>query len=280
MIDPVRVVDPAPAPRPAVTPSPTRLLGGSIEELRAALAMLTRLSLPGSPSPRTGVRAYAVVGALLGLTTFLPLLALGTAVPVAAAFLAFALLAALSGGLHLDGLADTFDALAATGPDAAERARKDPAIGAAGAAALVVVLGIDVAALTQLLATAGPFVAGVACVVAGSLSRLLPAVVARLNVTAAADSGLGAWFVRRTSTMDVVVVVATGFLITLAGALAIDRPVLAVGWLLAGIGSVGVGLGLVRGRRQLDGDLLGASVEIAVALILLVTAIGFAGVLA
>ena len=59
------------------------------------------------------------------------------------------LLAAVSGGLHLDGLADTADALVAPDAYAAERAREDPSVGPGGAVALLVVLGAEVAALAS-----------------------------------------------------------------------------------------------------------------------------------
>ena len=65
----------------------------------------------------------------------------------ATAVFAIAILALSTGALHLDGLADTADALAASDPTTAERARRDPAVGAAGAAAVVLVLMLDAAAL-------------------------------------------------------------------------------------------------------------------------------------
>jgi adenosylcobinamide-GDP ribazoletransferase len=241
------------------------------------MAMLTRVPLPVSPGAHTGVRAYSIVGAALGGTTFLPLLVLGNAFPVAAAILAVAMLAILSGGLHLDGLADTFDALVAMGPDGAERARRDPAVGAAGATALILVIGLDVAALAQLLVTSGVFGAGLGCVVAGAVSRLVPAVLARW-IGNAPDGGLGAWFVDRTSSLDAVVVVAAGVLIVLIVAALIGSPPLALGWVLAGVGSVAIGVALVHARGQLDGDLLGATVELGFGTTLLVTAVVAAGV--
>ena len=278
MTRPLRAEDAA--PDPAIADDRIglfRFVREPIDEVHAALAMLTRLPLPGSPSARTGARAYAIVGCLLGLAAFVPLLALGTAFPVVAAILAVAILAILSGGLHLDGLADTFDALVGIGPDAAERARRDPAVGAAGATALILVLGIDAAALADLLVERGLAVTGVACVVAGVVSRVVPVVLARIGATATPDGGLGAWFVRRTSILDVAVAVVTGLAIVAGGALAIGRPEFALAGGLAGAGSVGLGAALVRVRGQLDGDLLGASVELGVATTLLVTAVIAAG---
>jgi adenosylcobinamide-GDP ribazoletransferase len=238
---------------------------GPIGELRAAVGMLTRVPLPGPPAAGTGAPAFAIVGALLGLTALMPLVVLGTAVPVAAAILAIAVVAILSGGLHLDGLADTFDALVAVGPEAAERARRDPAVGAAGATALILVLGLDVAALASLLASRGPVFGGLACVVAASVSRLVPVVLARLARSAAADAGLGAWFVRRTRRGDVAVAVTTGLALLAAVSIAVGSWSLAIGGVAGGAASVGLGLSLVRLRRTIDGDLLGASVELAFA---------------
>lgn len=274
MIRPVRVADEGQREPAAYVAAGSRaILGRPFDELRAAMMMLTRLPLRGPPVAGTGVRAFALVGGLLGLATFLPLMALGAPMPTVSAILAVALLAILSGGLHLDGLADTFDALVAVGPDAAERARRDPAVGAAGATALIVVLGLDVAALADLLAHRGAVFAGLACVVAGSVSRLVPAVLARMARSAAEQDGLGAWFVGRTNSRDVAVVIATGLLVTLLSAAAIGRIELAIGGVAGGFGAVGVGVWLVRLRGRLDGDLFGASVEMAFALTLVATAV-------
>lgn len=244
-----------------------------VGELRAALTMLTRLPVAGEAGVGSGARAFAIVGALVGLAGLGPLVGLGTPVPPAAAILAVAAMAILSGGLHLDGLADTVDALVAVGPDAAERARKDPAVGAGGAAALILVLGLEVATLTLLVTGSGPLVAGVTCVVAGSASRIVPVVLVRLAGARASAGGLGAWFAGRTTTADAQIAVATGLLIAIGGGLALGSPALLVGGLVGGIGGVGLGLGLVRARNQLDGDLLGASVELTFAATVLATAV-------
>lgn len=244
-----------------------------VGELRAALTMLTRLPVAGEPGLGSGARAFAIVGALVGLAGFVPLVGLGAVVPPASAILAVAAMAILSGGIHLDGLADTADALAAIGPDAAERARKDPAVGAGGAAALILVLGLQVATLTLLVTGPGPIYAGVTCVVAGAVSRIVPVVLVRLIGARASAGGLGAWFAGRMTNADAAVAVATGLLVTIAGGLAIGAPALLVAGLVGGMGGVGLGLGLVRARNQLDGDLLGASVELAFAATVLATSV-------
>ena len=102
-------------------------------------------------------------------------------------------------------------------------------------------------------------------------------VLARIAATAAPDGGLGGWFVRHTAVVDAAVAAAVGLAIVVGGAFAIGRPELALTGALAGGGSVGLGVVLARLRGQLDGDLLGASVELGVATTLLVTAVFAAG---
>jgi adenosylcobinamide-GDP ribazoletransferase len=276
MIPPVRVLPDQAETAPAAAAGERGLLSRSFDAFRAAMALLTRLPVPRAGAGAgavAGAGAFAFVGTLLGTAAFVPLVVLGGAMPAVAAILAVAMLAILSGGLHLDGLADTFDALVAVGPDASERARRDPAVGAAGATALIVVVGLDVAALAGLAANDGAVFAGLVCVVAGSVSRLVPVLLARLTRTAAAKDGLGAWFVGQTRTRDVAAVIGTGLLVALLCGAIIGRVELAIGGAIGGVVSLGVGLWLVRLRGWLDGDLLGASVEIAFATTVLATAV-------
>ena len=227
--------------------------------------MLTRLPVPGSLVPGAGARAFSAVGALIGLACFVPMVVVGSALPAAAAILAVAAIAILSGGVHLDGLADTADALAAVGPEAAERARKDPAVGAAGASALILVLGLEVASLAFLGSGPGPLVAGLTCVVAGAVSRAVPVVVVRLARSGASAAGLGAWFAERTTTADAAVAGVISALVAVACALVVHDWMPVGAGLAGGLGGVGLGLALVRVRGQLDGDLLGAATELTFA---------------
>lgn len=126
--------------------------------LLIALQFLTRLPirLPGMPAPRQLGRSllwYPLVGLLLG-TVLLAAAGLlsGVAVPLAAALL-LALWVLASGGLHLDGLADTVDAWVGGYGDR-ERTlalMKDPCCGPMAVAALVVLLLLKFAALWALL---------------------------------------------------------------------------------------------------------------------------------
>lgn len=248
-------------------------VGRQAGELRAALTMLTRLPVASQPGERAGARAFGIVGALIGMAGFVPLVVLGTAVPPASAILAVAAMAILSGGIHLDGLADTADALVAVGPDAAERARKDPAVGVGGATALILVLGLEIASLTLLVTGSGPLFAALSCVVAGAASRIVPVVLVRLDRSRASGHGLGAWFAGRTTTADAAAALLTGLSVAIASALAIGEPALLVAGLVGGLGGLGLGMGLVRTRNLLDGDLLGASVELTFAATVLAAAV-------
>ena len=94
------------------------------------------------------------VGALLGLGYWAAWTILLKYLPgPAAAAVLLALTVAATAGLHLDGLADTFDGLGG-GRDAAERLRimKDSRLGTFGAAALILVLLLKFAFLTALAA--------------------------------------------------------------------------------------------------------------------------------
>ena len=192
--------------------------------------------------------------------------------PVLAALLALAAMALLSGGLHLDGLADTADALMARDHDAAERARRDPGLGTGGVLALLFVISIDAVALAFLATTSGGLAAGLACVAAGAASRAVPVIVARLAAGRATGSGFGAWFVGRVSRFSVAAAVITAVVVIgVAGWLG--------GWAIGVGGATGLaigaalGLGIVRLRGQVDGDVFGASVELAVAATLVACAV-------
>jgi adenosylcobinamide-GDP ribazoletransferase len=121
----------------------------AVAALATAAAFLT--VLPTWPSARGTSEedvkasrfAFPVVGLALGLgAAALSLLLDRTAVPPSlAAFLLVATLAAVTGGLHLDGLADSADGLFLWG-DSARRlaAMRDPHVGSYGVSALVLLL--------------------------------------------------------------------------------------------------------------------------------------------
>ena len=95
----------------------------------------------------------------------------------------------LTGGLHLDGLADCLDALG--GRDAEHRLAimRDSRIGAFGALGLILLLLLEIAALTEL----PPTVRLRALLVVPAVARAAPPLLARL-FTPARPEGLGAAF--------------------------------------------------------------------------------------
>lgn len=123
-----------------------------------ALSLLTRIPVPPLPSlsdqdfGRSSL-AYPLVGLLIGVILGLPVWLLPHADPLVLAAIVTALWAAITGGLHLDGVADGADAwLGGLGDlEKTHRILKDPLVGAAGAIALVIVLLLKFAALTVLI---------------------------------------------------------------------------------------------------------------------------------
>jgi adenosylcobinamide-GDP ribazoletransferase len=259
------------APRPTVTVGSLTRAG---DTMRAAFGLLTRLPVGTTHGTASGAAAFPVVGALVGFAGSV-VLVLGVAVgePILASLLAIAAMTVLTGALHLDGLADTADALLAPDPTRAERARKDPAVGPGGAAALILVLATEGIAIVSLAGSAGGVIAGATLVVAACVSRTLPVVAIALARPRVERAGFGGWFAARVRTSDVVIASVLAAVITV-GLTAATRSV-AVG---AG-GLVGAAIGLVlagavvRGRRQLDGDGMGAIVELTVAAALVAAAV-------
>ena len=192
--------------------------------------------------------------------------------PLLACALTLAVHAALTRGLHLDGLADLADGLGSYGtPERARAIMKQPDVGALGLAAVVLVLGVQVAALQ-------------ACVVAGRgpTALVVALVTARVAVTAACTGvpaatagGLGALVAETVPRgWAPALAVATAALGT-GLALVQDVPLL-----LPGL-AVALGLGaarLVRGHAErrvggLTGDVLGALVEVTTTVVLVVLAV-------
>ncbi len=153
------------------------------EELGAfalAVQFLTRLPIPAPAvcSPErlaASVRHYPLVGGLVGALCAGCLWLADLALPsFVAVLLAVAAGLALTGAMHEDGLADSFDGIgAAGGPGDMQvnrilNAMRDSRLGAFGATALITALAIKVAALASL----PPFAAGIALIVGHGLSRL------------------------------------------------------------------------------------------------------------
>jgi adenosylcobinamide-GDP ribazoletransferase len=246
--------------------------------VRLAFSLLSILPMGAPPIGRHGAgRAMAaapLVGAVLGLLAGSAGLAAETAglSGLVCASLVLAAMAVLTRALHLDGLADTADALGSARPAAAAlEVMKRSDIGPFGVAAVMIVLLIQAAALSE------AFSAGVgvsAAVAAAATGRLVLPVACRRGVPAARPQGLGA-LVAGT------VALPLGALIVLLGALASGLFVHLDGgpwWagpvaaLLAVALAYAAERHVVRRLGGITGDVLGALVELATTAALLVLA--------
>lgn len=232
--------------------------------LRLALSWLTVLPVrSGGPVDRAlGARAIGVapvVGLLVGLVAagVLVVLDLTRAPGLLAGLLVVALLAAVTRGMHLDGLADTADGLGCYGPpERALAVMRDGGVGPFGVVSLIVVLG---AQTTAFAALAGD--RWWAVVVAVAAGRAAVTACCVRGVPAARPEGLGALVA---GTQPVIVPVAWfGALIAAAAFVDLDHP-----WLgpVAVLVAAAVAAAFVAHvRRRLDGitgDVLGAASEV------------------
>ncbi len=130
-----------------------------------ALQFLTRLPVRVDYSPEAmaaSPRFYPAVGVVVGALAAL-VWALCPWSPVVSALVTLAVLVALTGGLHEDGLADTFDGLGGIRPkERAMEIMRDSRIGTYGVLALILSLGIRSAAFAELHALPAVLIAGAA----------------------------------------------------------------------------------------------------------------------
>lgn len=125
--------------------------------LLAAIGFLTRVPVPastfeGASAPSAQLAWYPAVGVLIGGVLACAAWLASSAPPLLAAALLLVAWVAITGGLHLDGLADTADAWVG-GLGDRERTlaiMKDPRSGPMGVIALVLVLLLKFAALVSL----------------------------------------------------------------------------------------------------------------------------------
>jgi adenosylcobinamide-GDP ribazoletransferase len=253
--------------------------------LKLSVTLLTVIPLRGPLSePRRAVAAAAMawapaVGLLLGAVAAVVLA--GAAHPLGAgsltaAGLAVAVLALLTRGLHLDGLADLADGLGSGKPaPAALDVMRRPDIGPFGVVTLVLTLLIQVAALAHAEAAGdarGP-AALIAAVVTG---RLALTWACRRGVAAARHEGLGALVAG--TVRPVIPALLTLALLGAAVCVVVLGP--PVGWTLPLAVVAGLAAALVLQRHAvrrlggITGDVLGALIEVATTVTLVVAAMG------
>lgn len=184
--------DPSPAP-----PAPPAVATAG-DGLRFAFGTLTvlrvRVGRWDRPAARAGMLWAPLVGLVVGLCAAAAggvLLLLGSG-PLPAAVASAAVPAALTRGLHLDGLADTADGLGSGKPaEDALRIMKQSDIGPFGVLTLVLVLLAQVAAFAELYGQSWTRGAAAAAV-AGLAARAVMTLACRDGVPPARPGGLGA----------------------------------------------------------------------------------------
>lgn len=256
-------------------PTPSDLSNGVLAqcmEFVAAAQFLSVIPVPGSErlfrrsttDPRyiMGSGYFSLVGFLLGLITcilpwilgaFVPLLALSALVVVA--------LVALTGGLHLDGLMDTFDGV--FGRSDLERKleiMRDSRVGSFGVLGALCVLLLKFA----LFASLGVSLLIPALLIVPAVARWAMILVARI-FPSARITGLGATF-RQTVTIPHLVLAA---LISLLVALGFGHFVGLFVWCGTSVVAIAIGAWFSRQLDGLTGDVYGAIIEITEVIALL-----------
>jgi adenosylcobinamide-GDP ribazoletransferase len=234
----------------------------------AAVGFLTRipvgrLSLEAGDVAR-GAVFFPVVGAGIGALVGLAAVGLDTRLPAfVAAVLALGLGLLLTGAIHLDGLADTADALGGRSRAEALAIMRDPAVGTYGAAALAIDLLVKVGLLAALL---GEGEAPAALIVAAALSRAAALPLARALPYVRDPDGPGGVLSGRVSIPSA----AAGAAVS--GALAVGLLGLRGGAMLGAVavGTLLLGVAYRRWLGGVTGDTLGAASELSETLALLV----------
>ena len=232
--------------------------------LRIAFGLMTTLpvTLPDDWSAGDSGRAavwYPLVGLLIGALIWLAWKGAMLVFPsLVAGIITLVIWVTLTGGLHLDGLADCCDGLLASAP--AERRleiMKDPHLGAFGVIGLILVLLLKGAAVSTLTPSTS-----FGILFAGSLARwcILPAGL----LPPARPGGMGADFssgLQRSS-------IYTGALLPLGLALVLGTRGLIS--LLAGLAAAALVLWLAKSRiGGVTGDVFGMVVEVVETVVLL-----------
>jgi adenosylcobinamide-GDP ribazoletransferase len=235
-----------------------------MRNLRTAIGLLTTLPL-GMPedwqsgdSGRAGIW-FPLVGIVIGVLTWLVWRALNFYFPsLIVGVLTLLVWVILTGGLHLDGLADCCDGLfASTTSERRLEIMKDPHVGTFGCVGLLLVLMLKAAALSSLAASSG-----FAIILAATISRwfILPAGLLPL----AHPGGMGADFASglKRSAIFITAILPLGlaFLLGTQGLFAVLTSLLAAAAVL-GLAYTGI--------KGVTGDVFGMLVEVTETAVLL-----------
>jgi len=164
----------------------------SFAGVRGAVSFLTvlpagRLDRIGAAAVGRGAIYFPIVGAAVGGAAAASAWSLSLVLPaLVAAFAAVGVSAALTGAIHLDGLADTVDGYGGRTATRALEIMRDHAVGTFGVVALVLDIGLRVAAIEALLTRPHRLLYLVA---AGALSRAAAVGIGALVPDARAGGG-------------------------------------------------------------------------------------------
>lgn len=237
----------------------------SLRAFNTALQYLTRLPVPRSEAWRADDLAAAapwfpLVGAIVGAAVGAALWAGAHASPSIGALCALLVWVGITGGLHLDGLGDVADALAAShrSPDRFLAVLRDPHVGAFGVMAIALQLIAKLVLLADLSATE----VLPALVLVAAWARWGPLVWGLLLPPLAAGSGE-----RFAAQLDRRVVLGEGIVLALLSLWL--APVLLAALLVIAVIAVYWKLRL----GGMTGDCLGAGIEVTETALLLVLAV-------
>jgi len=230
-----------------------------------ALSLLTRVPTRAGGDTRRAIPWMPVVGALVGSLIVVVFRAMRLAVaPIGSATVAIGFGIVVTGALHEDGLADTFDAFGAgAGKERTLEILKDPSHGTYGAIALI----LSVLARVVAVASMGTWTALAALPSAHALGRAT-ATTLMTREPAATDDGLGAAYKHGHATALAPVIVAVAVAGGLLGVWGI--------WAIAIAAALAAGTGYVARKKigGYTGDVLGAAEQLTEVGVLLLVAAG------
>jgi adenosylcobinamide-GDP ribazoletransferase len=238
-----------------------------VTHLVNAVRYLTIVPIPARTTPHEGPGGAAawfpVVGLAIGaLLAGMDRLAGALFAPLLAGVITVTAWKLVTGGLHLDGLADCLDGLAGRDPAARLAIMRDSHIGAFGVIGLVLVLLLQAATVGALETSAR----APALILAPVVGRAMPAVIGR--VFPAPGPGHGASFradLGRAAPVVTVVMALAVAVVTMGG-----RGVVAL--LLAAVGALAFAAFMSRRLGGVSGDVHGAVIELSELVVLLTAA--------